>query len=422
MERSGADEETSKDDSRSMDFGVLAVGGVLLLALIGAAIAGVVYLSDRFVSNEPPDEDEDVTEIEGVDPTQVGAGLHPGTQQDPADRAQAIAAMHPRYRPGPFVQTVGLLPSGISTLRRLAASNRGGHTIDTPWVVAGAELHAGNAPAGAGGSGGPSIRLGSRENTTQPLMVLPGAPTRLQIVASPGSGSDGAVQGLMIRFQGYPGYFFLPAVVDSELGQIRVAGVDQAELQFGIDAPLYPDGRPVDPGKEMEATIEIAAVDVSGRISGFTQRHLRVLPVGTGDVEVTVSMTEATDLDLYVVDPTGVVIYYGNTQALSGGQLDLDANAGCGGNMGVNNEHIFWPRGRAPAGTYQVRVSNFRSCIQGRRVDYRVTVHNCGETAVFSGSFEGGGNSDTCNVDPGTRREWCQQVVSFDVTPCSQQP
>ena len=414
-------DEANKDDSRAMDFGVLAVGGVLLLALIGAAIAGVVYVSGRFEHGVDPDEEPDEPiAIEGVDPTEVGTGA--GMNADPGDQQAAIAAMHPRYRPGPFVQTVGLLPSGISTLRRLAAGNRGGHTVDTPWVVAGAELHAGSPPAGQGAGGGPGIRLGPRENTAQPLMVLPGAPTRLQIVATPGGGSDGSVQGLLIRFQGYPGYFFLPAVVDSELGQIRVSGVDQAELQFGIDAPLYPNGTQVDPGKEMEATIEIAAVDVSGRISAFTQRHLRVLPVGTGDVEVTVSMTEATDLDLYVVDPTGVVVYYGNTSGFSGGRLDLDANAGCGSNMGVNNEHIFWPRGRAPAGTYQVRVSNFRSCIQGRRVDYRVTVHNCGETAVFAGSFEGDGDSNTCDVDPGARRDWCQQVVSFDVNPCNQTP
>ena len=57
-------------------------------------------------------------------------------------------------------------------------------------------------------------------------------------------------------------------------------------------------------------------------------------------------------------------------------------------------------------------------------VDYRITVRNCGETAVFSGSFTGEGNSDTCDRDPSGAgdRNWCQRVVDFDVTPCEQQP
>ena len=42
--------------------------------------------------------------------------------------------------------------------------------------------------------------------------------------------------------------------------------------------------------------------------------------------------------------------------APSGGALDLDANAACGSNMGVNTEHVYWPRGMAPAGTYTVYV------------------------------------------------------------------
>ncbi len=404
------------DDSRALDYSVLAAFGLLVVILLGAALGGVLYIADRFeVKDEAPDvRGEGLAEGHGaVTPRSVGTTA---ANEDDAHAAQ-VAAMQTRYRPGPFVQTVGLLPSGIRSLRRMAASNRGGRTVDTPWIVAGAELHAG-APPEATPAGGPSLRLGPRENTSQPLTVIAGSPANLQVVAGPGAGADGAVQGLVIRFPGYPGYFFLPAVVDSELGQIRVAGVDEADLQFGIDAPVFPSGAPVEPGKELVASIEVAAVDLVGRISPFARRQLRVHPVGTGDLEVTLSMTEATDLDLYVVDPTGVVVYYGNTSAFTGGRLDLDANAGCGSNMGVNNEHVFWPPNRAPAGTYQVRVANFRSCIQDRSVDYRVTVRNCGETAVFSGSFEGSGDSRTCMAAPGAQRGWCQQVVTFEVTPC----
>ncbi len=168
----------------------------------------------------------------------------------------------------------------------------------------------------------------------------------------------------------------------------------------------------------MQAVMRVAAVDLQGRVSPWQRRELRVMPLGTGDVEVALSMSESTDLDLYVTSPSGTVIYYGNTRA-GGGHLDLDANSACNGNMGVNNEHVFWPRGAAPAGQYFVRVANFSSCIGGRPVDYRITVRNCGETAVFSGRFTGTGDGANCTVDPGTRQDWCQQVVAFDVTPCT---
>lgn len=130
------------------------------------------------------------------------------------------------------------------------------------------------------------------------------------------------------------------------------------------------------------------------------------------------TMSLATDLDLYVTDPAGTTVYYGNDGGFSGGQLDLDANAACSGNLGVQAEHIFWPTGRAPAGTYSVRVAHFRSCIGGAAVDYRVTVRACGETVVLTGRFTGAGNGTSCTGragDPG----WCQEVVSFQLPSCA---
>ncbi len=397
-----------EEESRGVDRAVAFVGGCLVLGLAILGVGGAVFMGGLF-REEVPEPEQEVQTPRIAMPAQVGET--PVAPPVPPPNAA------PRYRPGPHVETVGVLPSGISTLRRMSSSHRGGHTLNNPWIVAGAELRPGNPPQSSG-AGGPSIRLGAREDTSQALMVIPGSPAGINIVASRGQGADGDVQGLLLQFVGYNGYFFLPAIVDSELGQIRVAGVDEALLQFGIDSPTRPDGTPVPEGEEMNAMVRIASVDVNNRISAFVTRQLRVLPVGTGDVEVTVSMSEATDLDLYVVEPTGTIVYYGHTRSGTGGHLDLDANAGCSGNMGVNNEHIYWPRGRAPGGTYQVRVANYRSCIQGRQVDYRVTVRNCGETAVFSGNFVGDGAGGNCNYDPGNDRTSCQQVVSFDVTPC----
>lgn len=392
--------------------------GLLLLILLVAGIGGAWSLYQRFAS----DDDPAVEEIEGPTPVEpIEMTVPSAPEAPPLDLEARREQMRRRYRPGPFVDVVGMLPGGTSDLRRMAAAHRGGRTIDNPWLVVGAELRAGAPPADPQ-PGAPGLRL--TEPSNAPLTVVPGAPALIPVAASSGTGSDGSVAGLLLEFVDYPGFFVLPAVVESELGTIRVAGVEEAEIQFGIDAPVLPNGQPAPADKEMYATVRIAAVDTAGRTSPWVERRLQVMPTGTGDVEVSLSMTETTDLDLYVVSPTGVVVYYGNTDGATGGHLDLDANAACSSNMGTDNEHIFWPRGRAPAGTYQVRVSHWRSCIGGRPVDYRITVRNCGETAVFSGSFTGEGNSDTCDRDPSGAgdRNWCQRVVDFDVTPCEQQP
>ncbi|MCB9601542.1 MAG: hypothetical protein H6720_14560 [Sandaracinus sp.] len=414
-----SEEETAPNPAARL--GLIVGVVVLLLGLLGGAIYGVVQLGSRFGGG---DDDVALAPTPPLDPgpvvpTPVGPTTPNGTSNpndvdpNPGDPTAAAAAMGARYRPGPYVDVVGMLPSGLARLRRMAPTNRGGRTVDNPWIVAGGELRPGAAPS----TTGPGLGLRISNTSTERLVVIPGAPARLSLFAT---GSD--ISGLLVRFVDYPGYFYVPSVVDTELGTLRVTGDGAVELQFGIDSPMLPSGLRLEPGKDLFASIEIAAVDTQGRTSAWARRDLRVLPVGTGDLEVTLSMTRATDLDLYVVDPSGLVTYYGNTRTGSGGQLDLDANAGCSGNMGVDHEHIFFPRGAAPAGSYQVRVSNFESCISGERVDYRITVRNCGETAIFSGSFEGQGNSRTCTVDPGSERNWCQQVVTFEVTPCTPTP
>ncbi len=335
--------------------------------------------------------------------------------EEPFDPVAAEAAMRRRYRPGPRVQTVGLLPGGRLREAHVRNTQRTGHTISNPFIVAGGELRAGAPPAPS--APGPSIRLGAAESA-DPLTLLPNVPASVTLHASPAS-PDAPVSGLVVWFEGYQGYFFLPATVDTELGHMQVAGLEEARMHFGVDTPTRPDGTLATADKgPFDVMMHIASVDVGGHVSPSVPRSLRVYPVGTGDVRVALSMTAATDLDLYVIDPSGHVIYYGETTSPTGGQLDLDANAGCGSNMGVNNEHVFWPTGMAPAGTYTVRVSNYSSCINGAKVDYRITVENCGEVAIFSGTMDGPGDSEGCQSPPAIDSTHCQEAVQFEVTPC----
>jgi hypothetical protein len=89
---------------------------------------------------------------------------------------------------------------------------------------------------------------------------------------------------------------------------------------------------------------------------------------------------------LHVVEPSGTEIYYGNPgPTATGGKQDLDANAACSGNVGVDNENTRWTS-NAPNGTYTVRVDEFESC-SASTTNYVVTINNGGSTIIKSGSF-----------------------------------
>ena len=117
-----------------------------------------------------------------------------------------------------------------------------------------------------------------------------------------------------------------------------------------------------------------------------------VITVGTGDVQVNITWDTRADVDLHVLDPSGAEIYWANKSAVTGGQLDLDSNAGCGSD-GPRAENIFWPGGLiAPRGEYSVRVDYWSSC-GAPSTSYVVTVNVRGlAPQVFSGVLIGQGD------------------------------
>jgi uncharacterized protein YfaP (DUF2135 family) len=142
------------------------------------------------------------------------------------------------------------------------------------------------------------------------------------------------------------------------------------------------------PLRELELLFAVA--DPSGRIGPYARLATTVASVGTGDVQVTLSWDADSDVDLHVVDPAGDEVFYANRRSASGGELDLDSNAGCAIDS-VRNENITWPVGRAPRGSYTVRVDYWSSC-GVPQTNYTVRVNNGGSVQIFSGSFTGGGD------------------------------
>ena len=133
-----------------------------------------------------------------------------------------------------------------------------------------------------------------------------------------------------------------------------------------------------------------AVADPSGVIGPFVGLTAAVTPVGTGDIQVTLAWDADSDVDLHVVDPAGEEIFYGRRRSASGGELDLDSNAGCDID-GVRNENVTWPIGRAPRGQYTVRVDYWSNC-NVQQTNYTVRIITEGLNQIFSGSFTGNGD------------------------------
>lgn len=138
-------------------------------------------------------------------------------------------------------------------------------------------------------------------------------------------------------------------------------------------------------------TLQVSVAGADGKFGATSNVQATVTSVGSGDVQVSLSWDTPSDLDLHVVGPDSSEIYYGNRTSPSGGQLDLDSNPACDID-GINNENVTWPTGRAPSGTYIVRVDDFDGC-NTQTTHYVVTVTVAGKSPqVFQGTFTGPGD------------------------------
>jgi hypothetical protein len=112
--------------------------------------------------------------------------------------------------------------------------------------------------------------------------------------------------------------------------------------------------------------------------------------LGTGDVQITLLWDSPDDFDLSVRDPEGNHIWHGSPVAPNGGELDVDANRSCSQSAQAV-ENIYWPRGRAPDGTYTVTVTYLIDCDQKGPEDYRLVVQVDGRAVL----------DERSTIDPG---------------------
>lgn len=125
--------------------------------------------------------------------------------------------------------------------------------------------------------------------------------------------------------------------------------------------------------------------------SAELRERLRDAGAKAGEIEIGLFWQNRNDLDLHVVDPRGERIFFGDRISSTQGELDVDRNASCGGN--VTNEpveHVVWPPDFAPKGKYRVEVDYFQRCVPGDPTDFRVEVGAPGHYKTIEGRISNG--------------------------------
>jgi hypothetical protein len=111
-------------------------------------------------------------------------------------------------------------------------------------------------------------------------------------------------------------------------------------------------------------TAQGISVGGGGGSTFSTEMRERLQAAGAkqGAIEIGLSWENTNDLDLHVVDPHGDRVFFQRKVCPSGGELDVDKNAGCGNATDRPVEHVVWTDAAPPRGTYKVSVHHFRTC------------------------------------------------------------
>jgi len=143
------------------------------------------------------------------------------------------------------------------------------------------------------------------------------------------------------------------------------------------------------------------------------ERRLGEVSARGGDVQLSLSWHNYNDLDLHCVDPAGEEIFFGHRRsARTGGELDIDQNAGLPYNM-MPVENIYWPTGGAPPGLYRIFVVYYaqHSAIDATAFLVRTVVRgktnffnsNIGYTGMREGNLICNLRYDPANPNPAQR-------------------
>lgn len=129
----------------------------------------------------------------------------------------------------------------------------------------------------------------------------------------------------------------------------------------------------------------------AGLFSSDMRERLTQAGAKAGEIEIGLLWENTNDLDLYVIDPQGAIIFFGTRRSASGGELDVDRNAGCQRDLTSKPvEHVVWPAGQVPRGEFKILVHEYSNCGHPDPTPFRVELVAAGRQQTITGQARHG--------------------------------
>ncbi len=105
-------------------------------------------------------------------------------------------------------------------------------------------------------------------------------------------------------------------------------------------------------------SIGLTSESYAPSINSEMEKRLKREGAKTGAITISLMWDNYNDIDLHCIDPNGEEIFFSHKNSRSGGELDVDMNAG-GPNSNEPVENIYWENRKAKKGKYSVYINHF---------------------------------------------------------------
>ena len=235
---------------------------------------------------------------------------------------------------------------------------------DNNFSISGATYHDAQIPASTAGA--PAI-TGVSANT----QALQGGANFIQIT------SDQVYERFYIAVEGQQGYM--------EYNPETQTQSSSAPSRAGGTIITYIIPITYGSNYDRNITMIIKGLLEDGTITPAYRHSVSYVESMDGDLNINLTFSNAKDIDMWLVTPSGDEIYYGNrtryletdTGTVAYG-LDHDSNAGCTIDN-LNNENIVVPAAAIECGEYEVRLYMFRNCDPSISTSWQIAVRYKGE-------------------------------------------
>ena len=111
---------------------------------------------------------------------------------------------------------------------------------------------------------------------------------------------------------------------------------------------------------QMASSIGLTSETYAPSINSEMEKRLKREGAKTGAITISLMWDNYNDIDLHCIDPNGEEIFFSHKNSRSGGELDVDMNAG-GPNSKEPVENIYWENRKAKKGNYSVYINHYRN-------------------------------------------------------------